>query len=151
MSSRTTAAGFSLIFAACALSAAGAGAGATVEVHLVNAAFVPATVHINASDTVMFINDDSFAHDVTFETGPSSGSAGGLAPHANWSRSFDANGVFKFRCMVHSTDFATGMVGSVTVGPTAPPPPPKSPGFEIVGALAAIGAVAFVALRRRSA
>lgn len=127
--------------------------GATITVHILNAAFSPATVNIHNNDTVVFINDDSFDHDVLFEAGFGSGAAASLHAGANWSHTFTTYGTFKFRCQTHSTNFDTGMVGKVVnPDPNAPPPPPpKSPGFELPAAIAAIGAVAFIAARRRSA
>ena len=137
-----------LLLSASALAAAGSVSAATVDVHLSNAMFVPATIAINANDTVNFINDDSFAHDVTFEAGFSSGATGSVAPGHNWSHTFTTDGVFRFRCTIHSTNFDSGMVGKVTVGAT--PAPPKSPGFELAGALAAVAAVALIATRLRN-
>jgi plastocyanin len=127
---------------------------ATVQVHLAAGtfAFSPANTNISAGDTVEFVNDDTMAHDVTFEAGFNSGAAGAFAPGAHYNHTFATNGTFKFRCTIHSTDFASGMVGVVQVGPVATAPPaqtPKSPGFETLGALAAIGAAAVVVLRRR--
>lgn len=141
-------AGFLALFAS-----AGTGAAAVVEVHIQNGAFVPNNISIEANDTVTFINDDSFAHDVTFEAGFGSGAAGGLATGANWSHVFAANGTFKFRCQIHSGNFDSGMVGRVQVGPAAPPPPAPSggflAGFEVVGAIAAVGLVAVLTARAR--
>ncbi len=128
---------------------------ATVQVHIAAStfAFTPSTVNITAGDTVEFVNDDSMAHDVTFEAGFGSGATGSLTPGSHYNHTFAANGAFKFRCTVHSSDFASGMHGEVQVGPVATAPPtqiPKSPGFESLGALAAIGAAAVVVWRRRA-
>lgn len=141
-----------LVVAAAALLviALPAAEAATVEVHLVSAQFQPATVNVAVNDTVVFINNDSFAHDVIFEAGFGTGAAGSLAVGANWSHTFNESGTFKFRCQLHSASFDTGMVGQVVAGtPTAPPPAPKSPGFELVGVLAALGLVAALRVRPR--
>jgi plastocyanin len=128
---------------------------ATVQVHLTAGAFsfTPSTVNISAGDTVEFVNDDSMAHDITFEAGFNSGATGAFAPGAHYNHTFAANGTFKYRCTIHSSDFATGMVGVVQVGPVSAAPPaqnPKSPGFESLGALAAVAAAALVVWRRKA-
>ncbi len=141
-----------LLAAAAAIGAAGGASAATVTVHIQNAEFKPSTVNANVNDTVVFINDDSFDHDVLFEAGFGTGAAGSLHAGANYTHVFAANGSFRFRCQTHSTSFDTGMVGQVVVAqPGANPPPAKSPGFELPLALAAVGAVALVARRFRSA
>jgi MYXO-CTERM domain-containing protein len=134
--------------AAFALIALPGAQAAAVTVHISGALFQTTTVSIAASDTVVFVNDDSFAHDVTFEAGFGTGAAGSLAAGGNWSHQFNENGTFKFRCQTHSTNFDTGMVGKVQVGPTAAPPP-KSPGFELFGVVAALGLVALLRVRPR--
>src|SRR5690349_6983818 len=135
MTSNRVSSGTAVVLAAIALTALASGASAaTVQVHIAagSFAFSPATVNINASDTVEFVNDDTMGHDVTFQDGQSSGAAGAFAPGAHWNRTFAANGTFKFRCTIHSSDFASGMVGAVQVGPApaAPPPAKPSPGFD---------------------
>jgi len=102
------------------------------------------------NDTVVFINDDSFAHDVIFEAGFGTGAAGSLPAAGNWSHTFNESGTFRFRCQLHSANFDTGMVGKVIAGtPSAPPPAPKSPGFEVLGVVGALGAVAALGIRVR--
>lgn len=101
------------------------------EVHLQNSAFAPAEVTVNVNDTVTWTNKDAYAHDVTFEAGFGSGAAGGLAPGAAWSWKFASVGEFRYRCVVHSSSYADGMVGKITVvasGAPPPPPPGGSPG-----------------------
>ncbi len=137
------------------LAASGSSTAATVEVRLAGAVFTPSTININASDTVVFVNDDTIAHDVLFKDGFGSGTVAGLAPGANWSHTFASNATFefKFRCQVHSGNFDVGMVGKVVVAGSTPPPPqpPKSPGFEILGVIVAVGAAALFARRPRRA
>lgn len=143
-------AGAILVAAAALLVAATQGAqAATVEVRLSGAQFEPATINVAVNDTVVFINDDSFAHDVAFEAGFGTGAAGSLPAGGNWSHTFNESGTFRFRCQLHSASFDTGMVGRVVAGtPSTPPPAPKSPGFELMGVLAALGLVAAMRLRR---
>lgn len=150
---RTAAAGLIASLLAL-LAAAGSGDAAVVDVHIQNSVFVPSNITIDPGDTLNFINDDSLAHDVTFEAGFGSGAAGSLAASANWSHVFATNGTFKFRCQVHSANFDSGMVGRVQVGAAAAPPPAPSggflPGFELLGAIAAVGFAGFAVSRRRN-
>jgi PGF-CTERM protein len=134
-----------------ALAGAASAANFAVEITGTNIVFTPATLTLQVNDTVTWYNNGSMAHDVTFEDGSGTG-AGALAIGANYSKTFTSAGAFKYRCTLHSGNFDTGMVGAITVQGASPPPPPaKSPGFEFLGALAALGAVAFVAARRRAA
>lgn len=133
---------------ALALTAFPAAEAATVEVHINGSQFQTTTVPVALNDTVVFVNDDTFAHDVTFEAGFGTGSLGSLPAHGNWSHTFNESGNFKFRCQAHSTTFDTGMVGKVVAG-TPSAPAPKSPGFEIVGVIAALGLVAVLQVRPR--
>jgi plastocyanin len=128
---------------------------ATAQVHIAAGtfAFTPSSVNISAGDTVEFVNDDTMAHDITFEAGFGSGATGSLTPGSHYNHTFATDGTFKFRCTVHSSDFASGMHGVVQVGPATTAPPaqtPKSPGFETLGALGAIGAAALVVWPRRA-
>ena len=134
---------------AAALLPGGTAAAATVEVRLKDDSFNPGMVNINAGDTVLFINDDNHAHDVTFESGIGSGGQGSLLAGACWSHLFDTNGTRKYRCQLHSGNFDFGMVGKVVVGP-ATPQPARSTGFDAVLTLAgALGAVVWISARRR--
>lgn len=101
------------------------------EVYLQNSAFAPATLMVNANDTVTWTNKDAYAHDVTFEAGFGSGAAGGLRSGDAWSWNFTSVGVYRYRCVVHSSSYGDGMVGVVTVvasGAPPPAPPGGSPG-----------------------
>lgn len=135
--------------AALVLAALPAVGAATVTVHISGAQFQTTTLNIAPNDTVVFVNDDTFAHDVTFEAGFGTGGPASLAVGANWSHTFNENGTFKFRCQLHSATFDTGMVGKVVVGTPGAQVPPKSPGFEVIGALAALGAAGAMRLRPR--
>jgi len=120
---------------------------ATIEVHISNAMFGQTTVVANPGETVTFVNDDAFAHDVLFEAGFGTGAPGSLGPGASWSHVFDTNGTYRFRCQTHSSNFDAGMAGKVVVG-AAGPPPAKSPGFGLLGALAALAVAGARGLRR---
>ena len=130
----------------------GSAQAATIYVELKNTMFNPQNVNIVAGDTVIWTNNDTFAHDVTFEGGFGSGAMGSMAAGATYSHTFDTNGTFRYRCQMHTAAgvFTQGMVGSVQVGTTtAPPPPPSTPGFEGLGAaLAILAALGVVSARR---
>ena len=51
-------------------------------------------------------------HNVTFEDGQTSSSTKSTGTH---QRAFSASGTFRYRCTIHSSNFDSGMVGSVVV------------------------------------
>ena len=79
-----------------------------------NECFIPATVTINAGDTVSWVNDDTAAHTVTSGT-PTGGPDGVfdsslMMVAASWEHTFDDSGTYDYFCMVHPW-----MVGTVSV------------------------------------
>jgi len=86
-----------------------------VEIRGVDLAFVPAQLEIATGDTVVFVNNASFTHDVAIEGGPSTGGPGSLAALASFSHTFNLTGTFRFRCQLHSANFDSGMVGRIVV------------------------------------
>lgn len=77
--------------------------------------WTPSAVEVEVGDEVTFTWTGS--HNVLFEDGDRSGNVT-LPTGGDHERTFDAVGTFRFRCEARSTDFAGGMVGSVTVKPT---------------------------------
>jgi plastocyanin len=73
--------------------------------------FTPATVRIKVGGTVRW--ELPSIHNVDFEDE----SITDLGFGATGSRDFAAAGTYRFRCDAHSTDFTSGMVGTVTVVP----------------------------------
>ncbi len=123
-------------------------------VELKNAQFTPAELHIQPGDTVTWINNETFGHDVHFEAGFGSGAAGGLMPGETYTHTFDEDGTFRYRCDIHSANFDAGMVGTVIVGDggqSTPPPSGGLPGFEGAFVLVALvgAALAIARVRRR--
>lgn len=123
-------------------------------VEMLNAQYNPKELHIEPGQTVTWINNETFAHDVHFEAGFGSGGAASMQPGDTWSHTFTENGTYRYRCMVHSANFDAGMVGVITVGTVVDDTPAPSPGFEasfvalaFVGALLAAGI--FGSRRRR--
>jgi plastocyanin len=88
--------------------------GKTVEVHMKNIQFDPATVTVTKGSTVDWINDDTVGHDVTKTGGPGpdfkSGDPGGLNQGDSFKETFNTAGTIKYVCTVHN-----GMEGTIVV------------------------------------
>jgi hypothetical protein len=80
----------------------------TVPVSIVNFAFVPEDVTINVGDTVMWTNNDPFAHTTTSDSGV--WDSGSLSSGATFSFTFTTAGSFPYHCTIHPT-----MIGTITV------------------------------------
>jgi plastocyanin len=92
--------------------------GGTLGLH-----FSPATITINAGDTIVWTNKDNTGaggHTVTGNTAPDMFCGSGTISFG-CSHTFNGAGVFAYRCIPHA---GFGMTGSVTVV-SAPPPPPS--------------------------
>lgn len=74
--------------------------------------FDPAGTSIASASTITWTWVGSAPHNVTFEDGNGSSSTQTSGTH---SRAFSAAGTFRYRCTIHSSNFTSGMVGSVTV------------------------------------
>lgn len=111
-------------------------------IEMMNIEFDPKELHIEPGQTVVWINNATFAHDILFEAGFGSGGAASMDPGATYSHTFSENGTYRYRCQVHSANFDAGMVGVITVGTVEDPAPQPSPGFDAsVVALAFVGAL----------
>lgn len=76
--------------------------------------FCPANVSVATGATVGWrLWSGTAEHNVTFEDDPTQPVSSGLG-HIH-TRTFNAPGVYRYRCTLHSTDFSTGEVGTVTV------------------------------------
>jgi plastocyanin len=71
--------------------------------------FTPATVTINVGQTVVWQNNGTVAHTVTFDSGPSFSQ--NLNAGANVVRMFSTAGTFKYHCVIHGA----AMSGTVIV------------------------------------
>lgn len=86
--------------------------GPVVDIVAEGTAFTPATTTVSATDTLVLWGFAGGPHNVTFEDGaPASGNRSGGTFTRNYASV--AAGTHRFRCAVHSTDFLTGMVGTV--------------------------------------
>jgi len=79
--------------------------------------FRPASVTVPVGRTVAWtwLPCASLQHNVTFEDGPAQPTSSPTQSLGTHFRTFAAPGVYRYRCTLHSTDFATGEVGTITV------------------------------------
>ena len=72
---------------------------ATDAVGIKNFAFSPATITVKAGSTVVWTNDDSIQHDVTFDGG---GIASSVLNHSDtFSHTFPTAGTYHYICSIH--------------------------------------------------
>src|SRR3954466_431010 len=88
------------------------------DVAIVDAAYQPGSILVQAGDTVTWTNTGSTPHTVTADDG--SVDSGPLAPGASFSQTFPAAGLFTYHCAIHPQ-----MTGAVTI--TRAPDPGGSP------------------------
>lgn len=81
------------------------------------AKFVPAEVTIKAGSTVLWENNDSYAHDVAGQgkAWNSTGGSGGMPEDATFAKRFDQPGTYPYYCTLHSSGPGKGMAGVVIV------------------------------------
>jgi plastocyanin len=84
----------------------------TITIEGLDLRFVPDRLEVATGDTVTFVNNAQFAHDVNFSAGFGSGGPGSLAAGESWSYTFNAAGTFDFVCELHA---GAGMNGSIAV------------------------------------
>ncbi|HEX8974624.1 MAG TPA: cupredoxin family copper-binding protein [Patescibacteria group bacterium] len=87
-------------------SAISSGQNQGVSVTIKNFSFSPASLTIKAGTTVVWTNQDSVAHTVTF----ASFDSGNIAPGQTFKHTFTANGTFSYHCGIHP-----GMIGTIVV------------------------------------
>ena len=68
-------------------------------VHIKNFAFSPATVTVKAGSTVVWTNDDSIQHDVTFDGGGIASNT--LNQNDTFSHTFPTAGTYHYICSIH--------------------------------------------------
>ena len=99
-----SAAGNTMAGMAMAAQSAGKTAGAstpvaTDAVGIKNFAFSPATITVTAGSTVVWTNDDSIQHDITFDGGSIVSSV--LNQNDTFSHTFTAAGTYHYICSIH--------------------------------------------------
>jgi plastocyanin len=78
------------------------------DVAIVDVAYQPGSIKIQAGDTVTWTNTGTTPHTVTADDG--SVDSGSLAPRASFSHTFPAAGLFTYHCAIHPQ-----MTGAVTI------------------------------------
>jgi plastocyanin len=75
------------------------GAGARVVMR--SLAFTPTIVHARVGQRIMWANEDSSPHNVTYVSGPSFPSSGVLSPGAKFSIKLTRSGTIHYFCSLH--------------------------------------------------
>lgn len=101
---------------ACSSDSTGAGScgsgGNATSVRVCDNFFAPAASPIVMGNTVTWTWGGANQHNVTFEDGQGSSATQTSGTH---TRTFSGTGTFRYRCTIHSTEFNSGMHGSVSV------------------------------------
>jgi len=77
-------------------------------VHMKGSLFDPASGTVKVGQEVLFVNEDSFAHNVTAANNHIA--SGDIAAGKSWSYTFDQSGVYRYVCTYHPW-----MKGQITV------------------------------------
>ena len=93
------------------------------DVTIVDVAYQPGSILVQAGDTVTWTNTGSTPHTVTADDG--SVDSGPLAPRASFSQTFPAAGLFTYHCTIHPQ-----MTGAVTIT-QAPEPGGGTPVHQV--------------------
>jgi len=72
---------------------------ASDAVHIKNFAFSPSTVTVKAGSTVVWTNDDSIQHDITFDGGGITSNA--MNHNDTFSHTFTTAGTYHYICSIH--------------------------------------------------
>jgi plastocyanin len=98
------------VVAACKSSTSSSGPGAN-QVFMQNTAFNPTTRTVAVGTTVTWMNQDGFAHTVTYSSGPGSSFDSGSVPAGgSFQHAFAAAGTVQYHCTIHA-----GMNGTIVV------------------------------------
>jgi plastocyanin len=72
-----------------------------VAVTMKNLAFLPKVTHAKVGQAVMWTNNDTAAHNVTYVSGPKFASSSTLSPGATFKITASAPGTIKYYCTIH--------------------------------------------------
>ena len=87
---------------ACAVAlSAGAGGAAELVVSQKKKRFDPKLLHAKLGDTVLFVNDDRYAHNLYSETPGFEFNVRKQMPGSKHRMKLDERGTFKIRCVIH--------------------------------------------------
>ncbi len=82
------------------------------NVHVQNDYFTPGQLTTTAGSTVTWTwYSNGVSHHLQFEDGPSDA----VRNSGSYQRTFTTSGTVRYRCLIHSTDYTSGMVGSVVL------------------------------------
>ncbi len=96
-------------------STTGSGGPGPDQVFLQNTAFDPATRTVPVGTTVTWMNQDGFAHTVTYSSGAgSSFNSGSVPAGGTFTHQFTVAGTVEYYCTIHGTP-TTGMHATVIV------------------------------------
>src|SRR5689334_8467544 len=82
---------------------------ATTDVRIKNFAFSPSTIKVKSGATVVWTNEDSIEHDVTFDGGAISSTT--LQHNDTFSHTFTTPGTYHYICSIHPFMHGTVIVG----------------------------------------
>jgi plastocyanin len=109
----------SLVFVAVVSLALPSAQAAPRAISIIDFAYQPASAIVPAGDQVIWTNDDSFTHTVTFDA-PAMGS-GPLSPGAKYTLTTGVPGHYAYHCAIHPS-----MRASIDVVATPPSYPPRA-------------------------
>ena len=102
------------VAAACSSSTSGSGPGPN-QVFMQGSAFNPATRTVAVGTTVTWMNQDGFAHTVTYSSGAGAAfDAGSVPGGGSYQHTFTVAGTVQYYCTIHGTP-TTGMRGTIVV------------------------------------
>ncbi|MGH2428148.1 MAG: cupredoxin domain-containing protein [Candidatus Limnocylindria bacterium] len=148
-----------------AAALAGPARAATHAIAISGSAFAPATLTINAGDTVTWTNADPLVHDAVSTSGPTAFDSGDLAQGESFSFTFTVAGTYDYHCTPHPDMVGRIVVQAAAPGPTTAPTaapgggggtlpdvamaPSEEPRPYLITGLALVALAAFVAASRR--
>jgi plastocyanin len=134
-----------LLLAATWLSAGRARAANPDSVDIVNLAYNPAELTVQAGDTVTWTNNDGVGHTATSDAGaPAAFDSSTIAPSGTFQFTFDVVGTYAYHCNIHAFMHGTVVVeaAAASASATAIPSVPNS----AAGSSGSVGLVVFFSL-----
>lgn len=84
----------------------------SLKVTMQNVAFHPAAIHAKVGQSILFVNDDSPPHNVTWVSGPKFTSSPTMNPGAKFTLKLTQAGTIHYYCTIHPFMKGTIVVGS---------------------------------------
>ncbi|MBW3620507.1 MAG: hypothetical protein KY461_09695 [Actinobacteria bacterium] len=116
---------------------------ATADVAVVDSAFQPRDVTVDAGGTVTWTQTGSLPHSVTaddgsFDSHPDCGDGDCMGPGDTFPHTFEDAGTYAYHCRVHGAPGGVGMAGTVTVTAAAAEEPTTTDELAETGAPASL-------------